>query len=164
MKFVTGKELKKMKAGTLFIRLRKDYEAYGPSALECGDPLTFILNSPDEMFEGFDGTISLLPDFTWSREEPDKVTNWASDDTMYYDYDDDDTFAVFDYNDKLMMMGILYWSIKKDGYDNAYIDSTMGLPSLNDIMEHYVTKDGCIHEDDIKKYLSEQDKVDLHLR
>lgn len=164
MRFVTGKELKKMKAGTLFIRLRKDYEAYGPSALESGDPLTFILNSPDEMFEGFNGTISLLPDFTWTREEPAKVTNWASDDTMYYDYDDDDMFAVFDYNDKLMMMRILYWSIKHDDEDNVDIDSAMRISSLKDVMDYFVTKDGCIHEDDITKYLSEQDKVDLHLR
>lgn len=116
------------------------------------------------MFEGFNGTISLLPDFTWSREEPAKVTNWASDDTMYYDYDDDDMFAVFDYNDKLMMMRILYWSIKHDDEDNVDIDSAMRISSLKDVMDYFVTKDGCIHEDDITKYLSEQDKVDLHLR
>lgn len=98
MKIINRKQLSQMPNGTVFM-------LYSPKVL--GNEIHIITGKfIDE--DGYNGEILLTPYFDINDIE---CTNWCSNDTTDWEYDDNQLFAVFSKLEIQIMIQILQWSL-----------------------------------------------------
>lgn len=127
MKIINRKQLSQMPNGTVFM-------LYSPKVL--GDEIHIITGKfIDE--DGYNGEISLTPYFDINDIE---CTNWRSNDTTDWEYDDNQLFAVFSKLEIQIMIQILQWSLtgcEDNGlnwFESCYIYNDVIIPE-NELSE-----------------------------
>lgn len=110
MQIINRKQLFQMPNGTVFM-------LYTPEIL---DNKIHIITGRYKDKAGYNGEVTLTPNFSHEETGIDRITNWSSIDTTDLDYNEDQLFAVYSKIEIQTMIQILQWALtdcKDNGLD-----------------------------------------------
>lgn len=133
MKIVNRDTLAKMPIGTLFCEYKPDY-LFGDFEI-----ITDHINS------GFSATLPLTPainiDDGAMTNGAERITNWATLDTCYYDFDKDCLFAVFSKTEIRAMITVLQYALSDCNFN------------ITKFMDTYYIGENEIDEENLDKWI-----------